>query len=608
MWDKEYLDKKIIEKRIQLLQIILFIIFLFFIFSFFSIQILNHNYYVDKANNNKLQIQEILAPRGIIYDRNGKILADNKPSFNLILNRSLTKKTKDSILYLSKLMKKEKADMLDKIAQYEFYRYNYSFPILNNLDIKEVSLIEARKYIHPEFSIQIIPKRYYPFGEVSAHIVGYVGEATKEQIEANPKLFNRGQIIGQYGIEAYYDNYIRGQDGEEYNIVNSTGIKVGEIPTMRKEPQPGKSIILTIDYEIQEKVASLYKDKNGAAVVLQPSTGELLALWSSPAFDPNHFIPKISKEKWNEYIKDENFPLLNKTIQGRYSPGSVFKLVIALAALSEKKISPETKFFCPGFVNIYGNTFHCWKPAGHGWQNLKEAITHSCNVYFFNVARLLNIDTIAKYAKLLGLGKPTMIDMKNEISGNIPTSKWKLEILKKPWYPGETISIAVGQGPVVTTPLQMANLISFFANNGKIYKPHILKGIIDKDHIIYKRPEILAEPKIDPLIIKNIREALWSVVNENGTGARAKIQGLDICGKTGTVELITNKELLKKKELKEKFKEHSWFVGFAPKDNPQIAVAIFVEHGGFGGETAAPMAKEIFNKWYEIMNRNKKSL
>lgn len=601
MLDKEYPDKRIVEKRIQILQAIIILIFLYFLFNFWTIQILDHNVYLDKANNNRLQIQEILAPRGIIYDRRGKILADNQPSFNIILNRSLSKKTKDSIIYLSKLMNMGKEEMMDKLAQYEYYKFNYSFPIMSNLDIRQVSLVEARKYLHPEFSIQINPKRYYPLGELTAHIIGYVGEATKEQIESNPKLFSKGQIIGQYGLEAYYDEYIRGKNGEEYNIVNSTGIKVGEITNMRKEPIPGNDIILTIDSEIQKELASLYGNKKGAAVVLQPSTGEILALWSSPSFNPNYFIPRISKEKWNEYIKDENFPFLNKAIQGRYSPGSVFKLIITVAALSEKKITPETRFFCPGYVNIYGNTFHCWKPSGHGWQNLKEAITHSCNVYFFNVAKLLDIDTIAKYANLLGLGKPTMIDIKNEIIGHIPTSKWKLEILKQPWYPGETISAAVGQGPLIATPIQMANLISFFANSGKIYKPHLLKGIIKNNKVIYKKPELLLEPKIDPFIINFVREALWSVVNENGTGSKAKIPGLDVCGKTGTVELITKKELLKSKELKEKFKEHSWFVGFAPKDNPQIAVAIIVEHGGYGGETAAPIAKEIFKM---IQNRS----
>ena len=601
---KEYPDRETISKNITILQIVTLIIFVFFAFSFYSIQIIQNKYYLDKAENNKLQIQEISAPRGLIYDRNGQLLADNKPSFSLKLNRSLTKKPNDSLGYLSTLLYSEKQQISENFAAYANLKYNVSLPILNNLSIGQVSLIEARRYEHPEFSIQTAPERYYPFAELASHIIGYVGSITREQLD-NEKYedVKFREIIGQYGIEAYYDNYLRGKNGEEYDIVNSIGYKVGELKSMRKDPEPGQNVILTIDIKLQELLAKMYQDKKGAAVVIQPGTGEILALWSSPSFNANYFIPKISKQQWEDYNQDTNLPLVDKAIQGRYSPGSVFKLVIALTALIEKKITPGTQFFCPGAAQIYGHTYHCWS-SGHGWQDLKGAITHSCDVYFYNVAKLLNIDTIAAYAHKFGLGRNTMIDLNNEVGGLIPDSHWKIKTTGTPWYPGETISVGVGQGPISITPIQMANLISFIANGGKIYYPHFLKAVITKDNkVIQSQPKLFIQEHINPSILNVIKDALWSVVNAGGTGGRTKIPGLDICGKTGTVELLTNKELLKKNpELKIKYKEHAWFVGYASKDKPEIALVIFVEHGGHGGETAAPMAKEIFKYYFKLDN------
>lgn len=604
----EYPDKNKINKRISILQIIIIIAFSFFIISFWSIQIIHHSYYIEKAENNKLQIQELPAARGIIYDRKGIILADSSPAFNLLLNRSLSKKVSKSVSYISELLSIDKNELDNNLIQYASYSINRTIPLMEFLNIKQVSLIESRKFEHPEFSIKAIPQRYYPFGQIASHIIGYVGEASRNQIQKNitPPIKMR-QSIGQYGLEAYYDSILRGINGEEYIIVNSAGVKVGEISSMKKEPISGKNIEISLDIKLQEFIANLYSDKKGTAIVIEPETGELLALWSSPSFDSNRFVPKISPENWNLYSKSEDTPLINKATQGRYPPGSIFKLVIALAALNEHVITPQTQFFCPGYATIYGNTYHCWNSSGHGWMNLQSAITHSCNVYFFNVAKLLNIDDIAKYAKEFGFGKQTGIDLINEIDGLVPDSQWKLKNTGKPWFAGETISVGIGQGPLFITPIQMATFMSFIANNGYAYSPHLLKKIIDNDgNKVIHQPKIMLRSNIDPKLIELIKDGMWRVVNAGGTATRAAIPGLDVCGKTGTIELITNKKLLQTNpELKEKYKEHSWFAGFAPKDNPALVVVVFVEHGGYGGQTAAPIAKEIFQFY---LNKNTNTL
>jgi len=599
---EEYSDKNKINKRITIIQVGIIIIFIIFIISFWSIQIIHHSYYLEKSENNKLQIQELPAARGVIFDRNGIVLADSTPAFNLLFNRSLNKNEEGSISYISSLLSIDKEELEKHLIKYASYSINRTIPLLEFLNIKQVSLIEARKFEHPEFSIKAIPQRHYPFGALAAHIVGYVGEVSKKQLKSNlyPPV-KIGHIIGQYGIEAYYDSILRGINGEEYVIVNSSGVKVGEILSMKKEPVAGKNIVLSIDIKLQEFIADLFRDKKGAVIVTDPKTGEILALWSSPSFDSNDFVPKITSDKWALYSAAEDKPLINKAIQGRYPPGSIFKLVIALTALNEKIITPQTQFFCPGHAIIYGNKYSCWNPGGHGWMDLQSAITHSCNVYFFNVAKLLNIDTIAKYANDLGFGKISGIDLNNEIQGLVPNSDWKLKTTGSAWYAGETISIGIGQGPIYVSPIQMANFMSFIANNGYAYSPHLLKKIIDIDgtESVYK-PKILIQNRIDPKLIELIKEGMWRVVNAGGTATRAAVPGLDICGKTGTVELITNKKLLQTNvKLKEKFKEHSWFAGFAPKNNPQIVVVIFVEHGGYGGQTAAPIAKEIFQYFFK---------
>lgn len=598
----EYPDKNKINRRISILQIIIIIVFSFFIISFWSIQIIHHSYYLEKAENNKLQIQELPAARGTIYDCNRIILADNSPAFNLLFNRSLSKEVSKSVSYMSELLSINKNELDNNLIQYASYSINRTIPLMEFLNIKQVSLIESRKFEHPEFSIKAIPQRYYPFGQIASHIIGYVGEASRNQIQIDIDLpIKMGQIIGQSGLEAYYDSIIRGINGEEYTIVNSAGVKVGEISSMKKEPISGKNIVISLDIKLQEFIANLYQDKKGTAIVMDPKTGELIALWSSPSFNSNHFIPKISIENWKLYSKAEDKPLINKATQGRYPPGSIFKLVVALAALNEHLITPQTQFFCPGYATIYGNTYHCWNPNGHGWMNLHSAITHSCNVYFFNVAKLLNIDTIAKYAKEFGFGKQTGIDLTNEIKGLIPDSQWKLKNTGKQWYAGETISVGVGQGPIFITPIQMATFMSFIANNGYAYSPHMLKKIVDNNgNEVNYQLKISVSSNINPKLIELIKEAMWSVVNAGGTATRASIPELDVCGKTGTIELITNKKLLQTNpELKEKFKEHSWFAGFAPKNNPELVVVVFVEHGGYGGQTAAPIAKEIFQFYFK---------
>ncbi|MEA2005190.1 MAG: penicillin-binding protein 2, partial [Acidobacteriota bacterium] len=408
-----------------------------------------------------------------------------------------------------------------------------------------------------------------------------------------------GDLIGKTGIEKQYESILVGKKGKVLEIVDSSGRKKGEL--LREEPVKGKDIRLSLDFDLQKKAEDLLDGREGAIIVLSPKTGEILSMASYPSFDPNKFINRFSPEEWQEIASSPDFPLENRVIRGLYSPGSIFKLAMALAALDLNEITEKTSFICNGSILIYGHPFSCWYKPGHGPVNLTSAIQHSCNIYFYLLGKNLGIENIAKYAKEFGFGTKTGIDLPEEKNGLVPDPRWKEEVKKANWFPGETISISIGQGPLLVTPLQIADFTALIANRGKPVNPHL---VIQEEKNEFKTSitrEI--QTKIDwsskSILFEKVIEGMWKSVNAGGTGRLALIDGYDICGKTGSTQIISTSTIKKLREQIIEIKTHSWFTGFAPKDNPKVVVTVLVEYGGMGGQTAAPIARKLFTLFKE---------
>ena len=448
----------------------------------------------------------------------------------------------------------------------------------------------------PEFEINIEPARHYPYKKTASHILGYISQLTDSELnQRKEEGYKLGDITGKSGIEKQYESYLRGDKGIRTVARDNLG-RVREVLNEEK-PLIGKSIVLTIDINLQRYIEEIFKEHKGTIGVVDLKTGGMLAMVSTPNFNPEFFSGVLEREEWLSLSNDPDKPLQNKFLQGQYSPGSVFKIVVGLAALEEKIIDPLTVSSCAGAVKIYDRNFRCWKGSGHGAVRIENALKDSCNVYFYRVGKKLDIDILARYAEMLGLGIPTAIDLPNEKNGHVPNKAWKLKNYKQKWFPGETISVVIGGGMISVTPIQTLSMISTVALRGKMPTLHLLKSIDDE-----KNEKIEFEPKFTAVPIAKeyfelVIEGLYRVVNEGGTGRSAMIKGFDICGKTGTQQIISKENPNYKNLVKQKrFMPHSWFVSFAPRNNPEIAMVVFVENGGDAGAIAAPIAGKIYKK------------
>jgi penicillin-binding protein 2 len=404
-----------------------------------------------------------------------------------------------------------------------------------------------------------------------------------------------GDLVGRRGVEKMNDNLLRGEDGYYVEIVDSVGRHIGVIE--KRDPIQGYTLKLTLDSELQRKTEELLEEKEGAAVVLDAHNGEVLALASYPTFDPNKFINRFSPEEWLELVNNSEFPLENRAIRGLYAPGSVFKLVMSLGALDSKVMTQNTSFFCGGSTRIYNQPFACWREYGHGWTNLFNGIRNSCNIYFYNLGKRMGIEEIARYATMLGYGSRTGIDLPGEKEGLVPTPEWKKRVKDIPWFPGETISVSIGQGPLLVTPLQVAVHTALIANRGVMVTPHILKSY--QNPKTKEEKEVRSSPKssnpgIKPSDYEKVIKGMWGAVNNEGTARLAKIQGFDVCAKTGSTQVVSSLAAGEEPNSENKIKTHSWFTGFAPRNNPKVVVTVIVEFGGMGGESAALLAKKLF--------------
>ncbi len=588
------------ERRITLTSnIVLIIIFIFLFFSFWNLQVLRKDHYSLLSTQNILKEVEIKAPRGIITDRNGKILAENRLSFNLFIIRENVSDMEESIDSAVGLTGLSKEIIKERINKFRNYPGFYKILLKRDLDFKKVIFLESRSEVYPEFTIEQEPARRYPYKKSASHAIGYLAELSQNEYEElKNEGYQLGDMSGVSGVESTYEKQLKGVNGVKTVIRDNLG-QIQQIVGV-DDPEIGETLVLTLDIELQNYVEELYKDFNGAAGVVDLKTGGLLAMVSEPNFDPGFFSSSFTHEEWTALINDEKKPLHNKFIQGLYSPGSTFKIVMALTGLNEGIITRNTSSTCYGSRKIYDRVFHCWNRLGHGTVNLIEAIQYSCNIYFYQLGKETDIDIIADYGKKMGLGGQTLIDIPNENTGVLPSRKWKMKNLHEKWYPGETISIAIGGGMITTTPAQVLTMISTVALRGIQPQIHLMKEVRRNGVKIMEYNPVMIQVEIPSDVFETVIEGLYKGVNEEGTGRAAMVEGLDICGKTGT-QLILSLENPNYKELvkKRKFTPHSWFVSFAPRTNPRYASVIFVENGGDAGRIAAPIAGKIYRRLFK---------
>lgn len=574
------------------------------------LQVYRGNVYLTYSLKNRLRKEVIKAPRGMIFSRNDKLLVNNVPRFDAVLTPQYFTNKKETLKKLSKILELP-VSTIKRILKKNMGQAKYK-PIIikKNISRKEVAVIETENNDLPGISVETFISREYRDGVIGAHLLGYISEISSKQIprghKDNKPNYKLGDFVGQFGLEEELDLLIRGEDGYEYVEVDALGRKKRHLghdelfKNIKNTPsRPGANVRLTIDSDLQVSAFEALEGKVGSAVVLDVKTGEVLAMVSRPSFDPSQFSRGLSTEYWNSLRDNPNNPLRDRTIQEHYSPGSTFKMVTALTALEEKMIDPNTTIFCDGTLKLGRKTYHCWREFGHGRVNMRRALKESCNIYFQRIAKKMDIDVLARYAKMLGFNSPTGIALPRERSGLIPDREWKLKRNGVEWQLGETLSCAIGQSYVLVSPLQLAQAYAVIANGGKIHRPYVVKEIVDDQGKAKKSydPTLVKNIKISPRTLSIIKEGLHAVVNEvGGTAFASKGKGLNMAGKTGTAQVIRmNRDKLFSKCDKNEFKyrNHGVFAGFAPADDPRIAVAVIVEHGCAGSKSAAPVAKQV---------------
>jgi penicillin-binding protein 2 len=579
-------------KQFLIATFVILAIFFGLVARFWYLQIARASHFKELSENNRIRVLDMPPARGIIFDRQGIMLVSSRPSFNLYV---IPDDVQDWDLLkeqLSRLLHMEKDQIEERLSQKKAGPV-HPLPIKLDITQDEVGLTETYHYLMPGIYLEVSPQRNYPLGLVAPHLIGYLGEITPKQLKSGLYPQNRmGDYLGQWGLEKEWQEELGGRKGGRFLEVNALGQEVRLVNT--KESVAGNNLVTTLDWKLQKVAQESLQGRSGAVVVLKPATGEVLAMASSPTFDPSSFNRRLSAKEWNALLTDPQKPFQNRATQGQYPPGSTYKIITALAGLGEKVITPETPFFCNGALPYGNRVFHCWRAGGHGSVNLHKAIVQSCDVYFYNVGMRVGVDRLAHYAQLFGLGQPTGIALYSEKGGLIPTSAWKLKRFKQPWQPGETLSLAIGQGYNTVTPLQMAQVTATLANGGFLLRPSLVKRLVSpRGEVIREfQPQKLRELRLNPEHLQLIRQGMAGVVNEpGGTGGAARIWGVVAAGKTGTAQVVA----LGKKGGK----DHAWFVAFAPLEAPELAMAIVVEHGGHGGAAAAPIARRIFEAHFQ---------
>jgi penicillin-binding protein 2 len=551
--------------------------------------------------NNRIRLQNIDPPRGLIFDSNGYVLVDNRPSFDVHITLKDARPVEETINKLSQYLNAPAEELLLKISTSK--GVSAYKPILLKQDIGRNALasIEAHKYDLPGIAVNVKLRRHYLNIQDAVHLVGYLSEINPDELTSGKYPGRRrGDLIGKFGAEKAFENFLQGERGGRQVEVNANGQVVRILKTVAAKP--GQDIHLTIDYRLQKRAEMLLQGVAGAAVAMEPSSGRILALASSPSFDQNYFINGMSHEQWDALISNPFRPMENKAIQGEYPPGSTYKIITAVAGLMEGVIDENTEFFCPGYYRFGNRVYRCWNRGGHGKVGIVKALAESCDVYFYQVGELLGVDRLAWYAKAFGLGSPTGIELDNEAGGLIPTAAWKKRRTGIEWQRGETLSVAIGQGFNLATPIQMAGMMAAIANGGTRYKPMIMESIRTADgRLIYQNePQVAGKVPVTQRALELVRKGLWEVVNsDRGTARGSSLADIEFSGKTGTSQVIGRKkdETQSEEEVPDHLRAHAWFVAYAPSQKPEIAVAVLIEHGEHGSGAAAPIAREIIKTY-----------
>ncbi|TNF46605.1 penicillin-binding protein 2 [bacterium] len=594
-----------IERKIALSMGLIVLAFLFLLINFWKLQVLHHSKYQNLADNNRIRLVDMPATRGIIKDRNGVIVADSSPTYSLaVIPKDMSKARNEELEAMAKLLNREPGDIFDRVRTGMKNAPYRTVLVFDNLDDREVALFDAERDRFPGAVLLVKPRRFYPFGTTASHLLGYVGEISSEQLASGKfEGARKGDMIGELALEKVYDKYFRGKDGGRQVEVDARGREINILGIT--EPVPGADAILTIDIRLQRELEEALGENHGAGVLIDIRTGEILAMVSRPGFDPNEFSLRLTRERWNEIIKDPSHPLQSRALRGVYPPGSTFKVVTAVASLMEETLDPDETLVCLGGYRFGRRTYRDWKRGGHGEVDLHRGIVESCDVYFYQAGEKAGIEALSHWAFTLGLGKKTGVDLPEEVSGLIPTPDWKKRVRNMPWYPGETLSAAIGQGFVLVTPLQLANLYATVARRGTVITPHLVKRIVNVhgDVLHMGKTNVSIESEVPDEVWDRVIEALTGVVaDDQGTGRAARIRDFPVAGKTGTAQVVRLEEWLGKEEeeVPLQLRDHAWFAAFAPVQTPQVAAAVIVEHGGHGASAAAPVVARIFRKYIEL--------
>jgi penicillin-binding protein 2 len=609
-------DQKFLTFRINALLWAIVAIFVFLAGSFWFVQGVQAEKYRNLSDANALRPVTMPAKRGLILDRNGqKILADNQPAYSLTLDRVVMRPIVKSdathraklATFLANVLGITPQEIEGRFEKGKLIPFARPIPLAEDLTMSQVASIQAQSLSFPELNVEPVQRRSYPYGTMGSHVIGFIGEVSEKEL-AQHKELKQGDPIGKRGVELMYDEYLRGRDGTQFWEYDSHGRRLAEVRGARQDPVAGDNVYLTIDFELQRRAEQYFVENEfvGSAVALDPRNGEVLAMVSSPAFNPNIYTKRFTPEIWKTIVSNPFKVELNRAIQGLYSPGSVFKTVMAMAGLANGAIGPGTTFDCGGSAVFFGRRFRCWRKQGHGAVSVANALKVSCDIFFYNTGARLGIDKIAEYAHNLTFGEVSKIDLDGEKAGIVPSTEWAAKKQHRKWYPSETISVSVGQGPLIVTPLQVANMMAAIANGGTVYRPHVVR-MIEKNspdgkvRKLQVASEVLHKVSLPANALQTVKLGLWKVVNEEGgTGGNARVAGLDISGKTGTVQVIAQSGWFSTAGLPFMQRDHAWFASYAPKDNPQMVVVVFVEHAGaHGGTDSAPLAKMLYQSRFK---------
>lgn len=579
--------------------------FLFLFIRLWFLQVIKGSELRRMSENNCIRLRENPADRGMIFDRKGRILAHNRPSFDVFIVPEDLKENPEVIARIGEILAMDLDEIKTKIREQKQRPPFKPVRIKTDISWKELAILESNRVHLPGLIVEVRPKRAYDYGELASHLIGYLGEIDENELrQPRENPYRMGAMIGKYGIECRWEEDLRGIDGGQQIEVDALGREIRPLGVV--DPFPGKNLFLTIDLDLQQMAEEAFKDKNGALIAMELKTGRILAMVSKPAFEPNIFARTISPEEWRSLLENPYHPLQNKGIQGQYPAGSVFKIITAIAGLESGAITPETKFTCTGTFPYGNRNFRCWKEGGHGTLSLHRAIVESCDIFFYQLGLKVGVDLIARYADEFGLGKTTGISLPHEKPGVLPSSSWKKKRFGIPWYSGETLSFSVGQGYLNVTPLQQLMLISGVANGGRFYLPQVVERVED----VYGRkvkeypPVELRRANVSQRSLQIIQEALRGAVNDpRGTGWSCALKDVQVAGKTGTAQVVRMPENFKKGDMDrmpQRLRDHAWFVAYAPFEDPLISIVVLVEHGGFGASAAAPIAKKVIEKYFQL--------